>query len=82
MSHIQNHAENLQDMMGAIYGLADMLEKAGSGDTSEDEALMLSRFQRGCMVTAIKHLAGHADSLTDVIQEQEARKLTGAGGES
>lgn len=81
MNHVQAHAENIQDMMSAIYGLADLLEQSGSHEGSEDETLVIGRFHRGCMVTAIKHLANQASSLTDIIQEQEARKAAGAGGD-
>lgn len=72
MDHVQIHAENIQDMMGAIYGLADMLEQSGSNEGSEDETQEMGRFHRGCVVTAIKHLANQASSLTDIIQEQQA----------
>lgn len=80
MTHAQTHAKDIQDMMAAIYGLADLLEQSGSKEGSEEEALILGRFHRGCMVTAIKHLATRADSLTDIIQEQEASNTAGAGG--
>tara|TARA_R110001583_G_scaffold113099_1_gene263467 strand:- start:17005 stop:17247 length:243 start_codon:yes stop_codon:yes gene_type:complete len=79
MTHTQTHAEDIQDMMAAIYGLADFLEQDGSKEGSEEEALVLGRFHRGCMVTAIKHLANRASSLTDIIQEQEASKAAGGG---
>lgn len=81
MNHVQARAEDIQDMMAAIYGLADLLEQSGSNEGSEDEKQVMGRFHRGCMVTAIKHLADRANSLTDIIQEQEARKAAGAGGD-
>lgn len=81
MNHIQTHAQSMQDMMTAIYGLADLLEQSGCNEGSEDEKQVMGRFHRGCMVTAIKHLADRANSLTDIIQEQEARKADGTGGD-
>lgn len=73
MSHIQIHAKDAQDVSAAIYGLADLLEREGSREGCEDEAQMMGGFHRGCLVTAIKHLAHRAGSLAETIQEQEAR---------
>ncbi|MCL5425907.1 MAG: hypothetical protein M1154_09810 [Gammaproteobacteria bacterium] len=80
MNHTQTHAQDIQDMMAAVYGLADLLEQSGSNEGSEDETQVIGRFHRGCLVTAIKHLATRANSLTDIIQEQEASNTAGAGG--
>ncbi|PCF97661.1 hypothetical protein [Vreelandella nigrificans] len=82
MNHTQTHAQDIQDMMAAVYGLADLLEQSCSNEGSEDETQVIGRFHRGCVVTAIKHLANHASSLTDIIQEQETRKAAGAGGDA
>lgn len=73
MSHIQTHAQDAKDVTAAIYGLADLLEEGGSHEGSEDEAQMIGRFHRGCMVTAIKHLALRAASLAESIEEQQAQ---------
>lgn len=81
MNHTQTHAQDIQDMMAAVYGLADLLEQSGSNEGSEDEMQAIGCFHRGCVVTAIKHLANQASSLTDIIQEQETRKAAGAGGD-
>ncbi|AJY50638.1 hypothetical protein [Halomonas sp. KO116] len=81
MNHTQTHAEDIQDMMAAIVGLADLLEQDGCREGSEDDPQMLGRFHRGCMVTAIKHLSHHASSRADTILELEARKAAGAGGD-
>ena len=81
MNHTQTHAQGIQDMMTAIYGLADLLEQSASNEGSEDEKQVMGRFHRGCVVTAIKHLANQASSLTDIIQDQEACKAAGSGGD-
>ncbi len=73
MNHIQTHAEDLQDMTAAISGLAGMLEQDGSKEGSEDEAQMMGRFNRGCMVTAIKHLSNHACTRAEIILELQSR---------
>ncbi|GGW22979.1 hypothetical protein [Vreelandella hamiltonii] len=78
MNTNQTHLHDLEDILGAVYGLADMLEQSGSHEGSEDEAPALSRFHRGCMTTAIKHLANRANSLVDIIGEQEAGKAGGS----
>lgn len=70
--HIREHAQDIQDMMAAVYGLADLLEQSASNEGSEDETQVMGRFHRGCVVTAIKHLANQASSMTDIIQEQSA----------
>ena len=72
MSHIQTHAQSVQDIMASVYGLADLLEQEGGKEGNEDETQMLGRFHRGCMVTAIKHLANQAAGLADIIEEQES----------
>lgn len=81
MNTNQTHLHDLEDILGAVYGLADMLEQSGSHEGShegsEDEAPALGRFHRGCMTTAIKHLANRASSLVDIIGEQEASKAGG-----
>ena len=77
MNTTQTHLHDLEDILGAVYGLADMLEQSGSHEGSEDEAPALGRFHRGCMTTAIKHLANRANSLVDIIGEQEASANAG-----
>lgn len=81
MNANQTHLHDLEDILGAVYGLADMLEQSGSHEGSEDEAPALGRFHRGCMTTAIKHLASRASSLVDIIGEQEASKAGGSDAE-
>lgn len=70
--HIRERAQDIQDMMAAVYGLADLLEQSASNEGCEDETQVMDRFHRGCVVTAIKHLANQASSMTDIIQEQSA----------
>mgnify|MGYP006985705789 FL=1 len=70
--HIRERAQDIQDMMAAVYGLADLLEQSASNEGCEDETQVMGRFHRGCVVTAIKHLANQASSMTDIIQEQSA----------
>jgi len=74
----QTHLQDLEDILSAVYGLADMLEQSGSHEGCEDEAQVLGLFHRGCMTTAIKHLANRANSLVDIIGEQEAGKAGGS----
>ncbi|NVF12986.1 hypothetical protein [Vreelandella maris] len=78
MNPTQIHAESVQDIMSAIYGLAGMLEQDGSSEDSEDTGLALGRFQRGCMATSIKHLAERAAHLAEIIEEQGASKAGGS----
>lgn len=70
----KTHLADLQDILASVYGLADMLEQDGIREGSEDEALMLPRFWRGSVHTAIKHLSNRASTLVDIIEEQESRK--------
>lgn len=72
MNHIETHAQSVQDIMASVYGLADLLEQEGGKEGSEDDPQVLGRFHRGCMVTAIKHLANQAAGLADIIEEQES----------
>lgn len=72
--HIRERAQDIQDMMAAVYGLADLLEQSASNEGGENEAQVIGRFHRGCVVTAIKHLANQASSMADIIAEPPAAR--------
>ena len=80
MSLSKVHAQEIKEIVGAIYGLTVILEDDGCRDANEGEQSVLGPFELGTINTAIKHLASRADMLAEAIEEEEERLV--GGGES
>lgn len=69
---IRDHAAQIREIVGAIYGLARMAEDDACRDANEGEQSTLGPFELGAINTAIAHLANRADALAEAIEGGES----------
>lgn len=68
MSYIRHRATQIRELTSAIYGLTNVLDSNDCQEIIEGGQPILGRFERGAINTAIKHLAGSAESLAEEIE--------------
>lgn len=79
MNFTKDHATQIREIAGAIYGLSRMAEDDAIRDACEGSESVFGPFELGTINTAITHLANRVDSLAEAIEEESG--LVG-GGES
>jgi len=80
MSLSKAHAQEIKEIVGAIYGLACISGADACRDANEGEQSAFGPFELGTINTAIKHLSNSAAGLAEAIEEAEERLV--GGGES
>ena len=80
MSFTKDHATQIKEIVGAIYGLSRIAEDDTCRDACAGTESVLGPFELGAINTAIMHLANRADALAEAIEQEEERHAR--GGES